>query len=493
MSFSQSTSSDLTFSDVAEVLTRTHRLVYLSEADELYEFDGARYKGGVEAELARITEGLNPHAKNQFCNEVIGKVKRRVRHVKVGDFDAKPYLCNVKNGVVDLRTGTLLEHTPAELFLNQLEVEYDPRLKDHTFEKFLASVLPEHIDRLRVIDHFASCLYRVPIKKALMLVGETDSGKSTTLNLLREFLGSENVSSVSLQEMQSDRFALADLFGKLANVAADISDAELKDTGRFKISTGKDQVRVQRKNGQPFHIVPFAKQFYSANKIPQTKDESDAFFNRFDVVEFPYRFVDDPAPYAKNLNAASYKRKDPDILEKLLTPVAKTGLLNILVARARTVIALKAIPSGASVTETRDLWLYHSDFMENFLKDRTQLDPEAREPKATIYAAYCLYCRERKITPQSKTALNTKIEQRGCQPVNGKPDGKHTVKLWKGIKLRSEWEKAVESVEEKRSTISTTNSLLRIISKPLDDGPLADAGEALSAWQFDSQIKGSQR
>ncbi|MDG7007112.1 MAG: hypothetical protein JRN06_02570 [Nitrososphaerota archaeon] len=485
--FEQSTGTDLTFSQVAELLSETHGLVYLPETDELYEYDRENgvYCNGVEAELAARTESMNPHAKNQFVNEVLGKLKRRSRHVRIKDFDSKPELLNVSNGVLDLTTGALLEHTPADLFLNQLNVKFDPLASSRPFARFLASVLPEPIDRLRVIDHFAACLYRAPIKKSLMLVGETDSGKSTTLNLIRGFLGSDNVASVSLQEMTVDRFATSDLFGKLANVHADISDSELKDTSRFKTSTGADQIRAQRKNGRAFNFVPFAKQFYSANHIPATKDESDAFFNRFDLVEFPYRFVDDLSVYAGKDWA---KAKDPDILARLLKPESMSGILNVLVARARQIIALKSLPSAASSTETRDLWLYHSDFVENFLKDHTRLEEGARVARAELFAAYCAYCRTHKITPQSKTRFNSKVEAKGAVRVSGKPEGhgSKTVEEWRGIRLvDGNREKMAESTEPRRSAISAKNFLLPS-ECGLADGPLADAGFVLSAWDWEA-------
>ena len=474
-----SSSADMTFSQMADLLSETHRMIYLPETDALYEFEKGVYRGGIEAELAMITESMNQHAKNQYVNEVLGKLKRRVKHVKIKDFDARPELLNVPNGIVELRTLKLKNHSPADLFLNQLDVIYDPGASSRPFERFLASVLPEPIDRLRVIDHFAACLYRGPIKKALMLVGETDSGKSTTLALIRDFLGPDNVASVSLQEMATDRFATSDLFGKLANIHADISDAELRETGRFKTSTGGDQIRAQRKNGRAFNFISYAKQFYSANHIPATKDESDAFFNRFDVVEFPFRFVEDTGPYE---GRPWVKLKDPDILSKLLTPESKSGILNVLVARARQIIALKAIPSAASSTETRDLWLYHSDFIENFLKDHTELKEDARTPKAELYSSYCLYCRGHKITPQSKQAFNAKVERKGAVLVDGKPDGKHTVKQWKGIALTNvggNRKLSVESVEVRRSTNSTKKPLL-LSTFGISDVSLADAGKVLS-------------
>jgi putative DNA primase/helicase len=325
------------------------------------------------------------------------------------------------------------------------------------------------------------------MKKEFFAVGETDSAKTTALNLIRLFLGSQNTASVSLQELESDRFAAADLFGKLANIHADLDSAELKRTSRFKTVTGRDQIRAQRKNGQPFHFVPYAKHFYSANKIPETKDESDAFFNRFDIVEFPFRFVSDPSQYTEidGKIRSGFKLKDEKVLDKLLTPEGKSGILKVLVARVGRIVESNGIPSSMSDVEARDLWLYHSDFIENFLKDMAKFDPEARTSKADLYAAYCAYCIRHKQVPKSKTALNVRVERHGAQETVDKVEGR-SVKRWKGIKLGGE--KSVEPVTPLDSTVSTRNSppasKHKLTNPGISDQELATANQALGNWEW---------
>lgn len=462
-------------------MAETHRLVYLVDADELCEYEKGVYRRGVEKALARHAELIESSAKNQFINEVIGKTKRRARPVKVSDFDAEPFLVNVRNGVLDLRTGRLTNHSPAMLFLNQMDVEYDPTARAREFERFMESILPDPADRLRVIDHFASCLVRMPVKKDLMCVGETDSGKSTLLNLVRLFLGPENVSSTALQELEMDRFAAADLFGKLANIHPDIDDQELRRTSKFKTTSGSDQIRAQRKYGHPFFFVPYAKHLYSANRIPATKDESEAFFNRWNVIFFPMRFVDRPESYP----GEHFSKRDPRILNRLLTPEEKSGILNVLAARARWVATAGEIPNSQSIDEVRDLWLYHSDFIENFLRDNIELNAEGRITKADPYHLYVGYCATRKITPKSKQEFNARIEKRGARESVGKVDGR-SVKLWIGVRLKeNDAANPVESVEPERPSTKSTEKRLLLVSE-LPDVSLLAAAEMISKAEWSS-------
>ena len=76
------------------------------------------------------------------------------------------------------------------------------------------------------------------LQKAFLLLGEGGNGKSTFLNAAIKFVGADNVSNVSLQQLASNRFAAASLEGKLANICADLPTTRLEDTQLFKGITG---------------------------------------------------------------------------------------------------------------------------------------------------------------------------------------------------------------------------------------------------------------
>lgn len=99
-----------------------------------------------------------------------------------------------------------------------------------------------------------------------MCVGKGDNGKSTFLKVFEHFLGLENKSHASLQELNSDKFAIADLHGKSANIYSDLKAEKLTNTGVFKMLVSGDSIRAQKKHGQPFDYRNYAKLIYSANQ-----------------------------------------------------------------------------------------------------------------------------------------------------------------------------------------------------------------------------------
>ena len=104
--------------------------------------------------------------------------------------------------------------------------------------------------------------------------------------LFEQFLGDQNVSHASIQELNNARFAIADLHGKLANVCADLKAEKLTSTGTFKILVSGDTIRAQKKHGQPFDFRNIAKLIFSANEIPESNDQTYAYFKRWIVLLF---------------------------------------------------------------------------------------------------------------------------------------------------------------------------------------------------------------
>ena len=67
--------------------------------------------------------------------------------ISMVELDADPYLLGVKNGVVNLRTGTLEKPSPSLLVTKRANVTFDVSVSGATFEAFLRSVVPDDEER----------------------------------------------------------------------------------------------------------------------------------------------------------------------------------------------------------------------------------------------------------------------------------------------------------------------------------------------------------
>src|SRR5215469_9171016 len=196
-------------------------------------------------------------------------------------------------GLLNIHTLEFTEHSPNYLSLVQLPIKYDPKAICSNVLKFLGQVLKPK-DVFTALELFGYCLYRTSkYQKALLCVGKGANGKSTFLLLFEHFLGKKNTGHVSLQDIASNRFATAGLYGKLANVFADLKNDKLANTGVFKMLVSGDPMKAEKKHCQPFDFENYAKLFFSANQIPQSEDKSYAYFRRWIIFFFENIFEGD--------------------------------------------------------------------------------------------------------------------------------------------------------------------------------------------------------
>jgi putative DNA primase/helicase len=164
--------------------------------------------------------------------------------------DGRGTLVNLANGLLDPFTGELQPHTPDHLTTVQFRVSWDPTATCPTFDAWLEAVAPGQGDALMEIVSAVVDPTRTQARNPF-LDGPSHSGKSTFARVIEAIVGSQNCSSVTLHQLAANRFAAAELHGKVANLAADLSAAHIDDLAIFKRLTGDDTVTVERKFVSP--------------------------------------------------------------------------------------------------------------------------------------------------------------------------------------------------------------------------------------------------
>lgn len=230
-----------------------------------------------------LTLTLKNAYKTTMVSEVTHHVESRSPQMVVGP---TPDVINFENGMLHWQTGELKGHDPAQFSTIQLPHRWNPDAECPAFDQFLEDSLEPDTVRL-AWEAVAVAIYSGnPIQRAILLHGLPGSGKSVFLDVIAGLLGQENVSRVTLQGL-SGRFNAAELYGRAANICADIDATKITETGAFKMIVAGDTVQGERKNKDPFTFKPFATQFFSANEIPGSEDRSGAWTRRFAIIHFP--------------------------------------------------------------------------------------------------------------------------------------------------------------------------------------------------------------
>jgi len=419
--------TDFSPGGLAELLLSESRYATLIDSEEILVYRNGRYIQGGEAEIKRRLEQLvgNDLRKNTV-EEVLGHIRRRTFRRRE-DFDAGPFILNLRNGLLDLRTYELKPHSPDYLSLVQLPVVFDPQADCPLIKKFLSEVL--YAEDIPVVQEFAGyLLWRdYPNAKVLLLVGDGSNGKSTFINVLKALLGIDNIASRSLQELELNRFAKASLFGKLANLYADLPDQALKSVGIFKILTGGDPVTAEHKFHNGFTFINYAKMVFSCNRIPEVYEDTTAFFRRLIIVTFPNTFKE---------------QADQNLLTKLTTPEELSGFFNWALE------GLKRLKGNGwnfsyskSTSEVRQEYIRKSSPIRAFLMDCTEVDALSFLSKKQLYTAFTEYCRLKRLPSVTEQTFFRNLPQfAAVQEARPKIEGEQ-VRGFNGLRLkpREEW------------------------------------------------------
>ena len=188
---------------------------------------------------------------------------------------------NCKNGVYNLGNDTLDTHTPYHISLSQIKANWNPDAQCPQIDSFLDEFLDEE-SRKVYWEMLGYCLLPdVRFHQSFIFIGGGHNGKSTALDIARIFLGEENVSAVSLHELEEKPYSSALLYGKMANVCADIPNTHLAKTDKFKNISSGDPVMIEEKFKTAFPAVLHCKLLFSANSMPTTSDRTKAFIRRW--------------------------------------------------------------------------------------------------------------------------------------------------------------------------------------------------------------------
>jgi putative DNA primase/helicase len=444
---------------LADDIMNQHHFATHEQSDEIYVYkDGVYVPNGEKTVKKAAKKRLGNDFKTHYINEALEAI-RIDNYVPYHKFE-NPHDCiAVENGLLNIKKEELKPFNPEYIHLTKIPVKYDPDADCPKIKEFIGQIVHEQDIKL-IQEMFGYCLLKeYPLAKAFMLLGSGANGKSTLLNLLEQFLGEDNVANPSLQNLLDNRFAAVDLFGSLANIHADLSNKKLENTGTFKMLTGSDAIRGERKHKDAFKFHNHAKLIYSANELPRTDDRTEAFFRRWVIIEFPHQFLEDDPD------------TDPHILDKITTPEEMSGLLNWAVEGLQRVLQQGHFSMTESRKEIQQKWLMQTASLRAFVDIHCEFIRGCYISKESFYDAYREFCNKHDIYCCKKGEVTRKLpsmkpivqKYRPELRVNGK---KKRVRCWKNIKLKDDSLQAeFLSMTEIVQSDNTINSVMSNMSK----------------------------
>ena len=311
-------------------------------------------------------------------------------------FNREPMVLNFTNGTLDLNKGSFKEIHRRELYQN-IQFPYDFNRDAHcpNWNLFLES-LQFDSDTLKCLQEWSGyCLLPMvqgTLQKSLFFIGEGANGKSVFLETLAAVL--DNVSHLELSEL-FDRFKIAELEGKLANICTDVETSKVMDARFKKIVAGEPQ-SAERKFKKPFEFQPFAKILFSANEFIPTKDRTHGFYRRFDILRFNRMFKSE--------------EQKPELLQELTKEVA--GIFNWALEGLERLSQQNWIMTKSSYMEN-----CHNDFiratnpLQLFIEEECVVEGNATVDSNEFRSSYKHYCDEKGYKPLSDNKLGQELKR----------------------------------------------------------------------------------
>lgn len=260
----------------------------------VYVFNGTHYENFTPIEIKGFAEKyFNPKpvdkTRNEFLNKVLSNEIRRKNFFG----DTTENKINFKNGVLDLDDDlfglNLIPHSPDYGFRGVLPYNFDPNAKCPLFDTWISDIMLGDTALINILQEYMGYVIRggdYKYHKALWLGGSGRNGKSTFIDVLKALIGKNNFITMSIKSLVSDKFAGAELDGKLANFSEETSPEELRDSGPFKNLTGDGEISAQKKYGDPYTVRNRAKLIMTYNQIPDVKDLSVGMLSRPIIIPF---------------------------------------------------------------------------------------------------------------------------------------------------------------------------------------------------------------
>lgn len=303
--------------------------------------------------------------------------------VDVKELDRDGYLLNTPEGTVDLRTGEISPHDPAD-YCTKITACGPSKQGAEEWARFLEQVTggDKELENYLQICFGMAAVGVVKEEKLLIPFGSGGNGKSTTCFAVHHVLGDYAGSikpEVLIIRKTGGQFEFAGLRGKRLVIAAELEEGQRLNTSAVKRICSIDEITAEKKFKDEFQFIPSHTVMLFTNHLPKIGSNDDGTLDRLAVLPFRGRFRDTEGEI-KNYAEVLADRCGGAILSWVIE-----GAKKFIEGRCR-------LPECGAVREATAEYTQSADWLGPFLEDMCETDLHYSQPAGKLYERYRVYC-----------------------------------------------------------------------------------------------------
>jgi putative DNA primase/helicase len=343
-------------------------------------------------------------------------------NITANDVDKDPWLFNVENGTIELKTGVFREHKREDMITKTARVSYHAGEDCPMWKQFIREIMNYNTDLIGFLQTAAGWALTGDTSEQTMFIlyGSGANGKSTFLNTLMRILGDYAIAASTETFMKKNGEQISNDIARLRGTRF-VTTAEAEQGKRLsepliKQITGNDAMTARFLYGEFFDFIPTFKIFMATNHKPMIRGTDHGIWRRIKLI-----------PFTTTITA---EKQDKHLEEKLIRE--GPGILNWLIEGARRWFAegLVLPPEISSATEE---YRNEMDVLGSFIKECCIQGSECSVRARELFRAYQEWCDENNEHACSERFLSLRLKELGLERTRTAE-----ARYWKGIGLRAE-------------------------------------------------------
>ena len=323
---------------------------------------------------------------------------------KLTEFDLDPWLLNVGNGTLDLRTGELRAHQREDHLTRLVDVAFDPQAQCPLWEQFLRRVTGAGDDLHKYLQRFVGYLLTGLTSEQVLhfLYGLGNNGKTVFCEVTEALLGDYAI-VVSPELVMVRRHSgipndIARLRGVRVAIMNETSQGSRFDEAKLKDLTGSDSLTGRFLHAEFFDFPPTHKLVIRGNHKPVINGTDEGIWRRLRLVPFGVTIPSE--------------ERDRELMLKLRQELP--GILRWAVAGCMEWRRAGLTPPPI-ISDAVSAYRAESDTLGRFLAEHCEARALAQVKAGALFTAYQKFCEQGGERWLSSKDLPAEMQRRGFE------------------------------------------------------------------------------